>query len=205
MKKHNMRGWLMWMALIAMAPAVSQAGSALEALCDSPDQYGCQTCNDAIRPSTPDSRYKDNGNGTITDLATGLMWQRCPAGLSGATCTTGEPVVLTWQEALQYATEAEFAGYRDWRLPNVTELLTLVERRCSNPPLNGRVFPFEWMGMRSWTRVRGFWSSTAWDTSGSFFVQPAFVDKETGAEQQSIPNDEMGLRLVRDVRNPSPR
>ena len=39
-----------------------------------------QTC-DPDKPITrPDSRYTDNGNGTVTDLVTGLMWKQCSEG-----------------------------------------------------------------------------------------------------------------------------
>ena len=37
-------------------------------------------CNEHMNRSAPDSRYLDNGNGTVTDRRTGLTWQRCPLG-----------------------------------------------------------------------------------------------------------------------------
>ena len=58
----------------------------------------------------------DNGDGTITDLATGLMWQK---GDSGDT--------LNWVEALDYAENLSLAGYDDWRLPNAKELQSIVD------------------------------------------------------------------------------
>ena len=60
--------------------------------------------------------YIDNVNGTVTDIDTGLMWQQDTA-----------PGTYTWQQALAYCENLTFAGYNDWRLPNVNELLFLVD------------------------------------------------------------------------------
>jgi hypothetical protein len=62
------------------------------------------------------NNFVDNGDGTITDLATGLMWQK------GDSITT-----KNWQQALDYAENLELAGYKDWRLPNAKELQSIVE------------------------------------------------------------------------------
>jgi len=58
----------------------------------------------------------DNGDGTVTDAITGLMWQKDTA-----------PGTYTWQEALAYAEGLMLAGYSNWRLPNRNELQTLVD------------------------------------------------------------------------------
>ncbi|MCI5219362.1 MAG: DUF1566 domain-containing protein [Candidatus Electrothrix sp. LOE2] len=105
-----------------------------------------QTCQpDSIPASTPDSRLVDNGNGTITDLKTGLMWKQCLEGVSGNLCETGSPSSFTWQEALQQPgvvnNAGGFAGYTDWRLPNIRELDTLVEEQCYDPAINLNRFP----------------------------------------------------------------
>ena len=60
--------------------------------------------------------FLDNGDGTITDLATGLMWQAVDDGTS-----------RDWEEALAYAENLELAGYDDWRLPNAKELQSIVD------------------------------------------------------------------------------
>ncbi|MGD9037590.1 MAG: DUF1566 domain-containing protein [Syntrophobacterales bacterium] len=68
--------------------------------------------------------FVDNGDGTITDRATGLMWQK--SGSSGA---------KTWKRARTYVkqlNEDQFAGYSDWRLPTIDELASLVERETVN-------------------------------------------------------------------------
>ncbi len=104
-----------------------------------------QTCNNNIIASTPDSQLIDNSNGTVTDNKTGLMWKRCVEGLSGSTCESGTANTFTWQTALQQPgvvnNGSGFAGYHDWRLPNIKELRSLVEEKCFNPAINLTRFP----------------------------------------------------------------
>ncbi|GAF01598.1 hypothetical protein JCM21142_210 [Saccharicrinis fermentans DSM 9555 = JCM 21142] len=60
--------------------------------------------------------FKDNGDGTISDDGTGLMWSQNDSGEG-----------LNWEDALAYAENAELGGYTDWRLPNVKELQGIVD------------------------------------------------------------------------------
>jgi hypothetical protein len=60
--------------------------------------------------------FIDNGDGTITDNATGLMWAQDDNG-------TG----VYWEDALTYAESSTLAGHNDWRLPNVKELQSIVD------------------------------------------------------------------------------
>lgn len=71
----------------------------------------------------PTSRFNDNGDGTVTDLATGLMWSK-NANLSGHT--------MLLHEALNYIEEMnsgqyENYGFNDWRLPQLKELRSLID------------------------------------------------------------------------------
>jgi hypothetical protein len=71
-----------------------------------------------------DNDFVDSGYGTITDNATGLMWQK-----------TGSSRTRTWARAQEYVkglNKYEFAGYSDWRLPTIEELASLVEREKFN-------------------------------------------------------------------------
>jgi hypothetical protein len=69
--------------------------------------------------------FKDNGDGTVTDKATGLMWMKIDSGkLRAGKNKDGK---LNWQEALDWAENLEYAGYSDWRLPNVKELQSIVD------------------------------------------------------------------------------
>ncbi len=58
----------------------------------------------------------DNGDGTVTDRATGLTWMQADGGKG-----------MDWEEALAYAEGMEFAGLDDWRLPNAKELQSIVD------------------------------------------------------------------------------
>jgi hypothetical protein len=60
-------------------------------------------------------RFTDNGDGTVTDACTGLMWQKTP-----------DPALMTWQGALQLCAGLVLAGHDDWRLPNLHELQSIV-------------------------------------------------------------------------------
>ena len=104
-----------------------------------------QTCQTAIITTAPDSRYSVNGDGTVTDKQTGLMWKQCEEGLSGSDCSTGTVQTFTWQQALQQPetvnAQGGFAGYQDWRLPNINELESLRDVSCYRPVTNTTVFP----------------------------------------------------------------
>ncbi len=62
------------------------------------------------------NQFVDNGNGTITDNATGLMWMQNDNGNG-----------VLWKDALSYAENFTYAGYSDWRLPDVKELQSIVD------------------------------------------------------------------------------
>jgi hypothetical protein len=104
-----------------------------------------QICNDNMAASTPDSQLADNGNGTVTDRKTGLMWKKCAEGQTGSNCENGSAAGFTWQGALHQPRMINngpgFAGYHDWRLPNVKELRSIVEEKCYGPTINLIRFP----------------------------------------------------------------
>lgn len=62
------------------------------------------------------NNFQDNGDGTVTDNATGLMWTQDDDGNG-----------MVWIDALSYAENSTFAGYNDWRLPNAKELQSIVD------------------------------------------------------------------------------
>ncbi len=88
----------------------------------------------------PDSAYVDNGNGTVTDIETKLMWQQGKAG------------GMDWNEAKLYCQGLSLAGYTDWRLPKLFELKTLVDLDQNPPRINHTYFPN--------TVSSYYWSST---------------------------------------------
>ena len=65
-----------------------------------------------------DNDFVDNGVGTVTDRATGLMWQK-----------DGSPKPLTLKRSTYYISslnDKRFMGYSDWRMPTVEELASLI-------------------------------------------------------------------------------
>ena len=106
--------------------------------------------------------FADNGDGTVTDHATGLMWQQTDSG-SG----------MDWEAALAYAESATTAGYDDWRLPNVKELQSIVDYTRSpsasdaadlGPAIDTDYFEITELpsGMTAYDSDYGyFWSSTS--------------------------------------------
>jgi hypothetical protein len=93
----------------------------------------------------PDPRFSDNGDGTITDNLTGLMWERVQSG-----------EVYTWINAINYCDKLNLGGHTDWRMPNINELETLENLGASNPAsrLNSQGFS------NLPTGHRRYWSST---------------------------------------------
>ena len=79
-------------------------------------------------------KYTDNNDGTVTDKKTGLMWKKCSEGQEynrkEKTCFRLAKH-YTWKDAnKRFRTSVEFARNKDWRLPTLRELRTLVW--CSN-------------------------------------------------------------------------
>ena len=68
--------------------------------------------------------YVDNGDGTVTDMVTGLMWQQSPdTDRDGDIDATDK---LTYEEALAGASSFNLGGYNDWRLPTIKEQYSLI-------------------------------------------------------------------------------
>ena len=103
----------------------------------------CQPTN--VLASTPTGQFTDHGDGTVTDIKTGLMWKKCSEGQSGEDCSTGSSLTYTWKAALGKAqtinTTGGFATYTDWRVPNIKELRSITEQQCVSPMINLTVFP----------------------------------------------------------------
>jgi hypothetical protein len=80
--------------------------------------------------------YTDNGNGTITDTRTGLMWEK----LSDDGTIHDKDTADTWTNAFStkvaMLNAGSFAGFTDWRVPNVNELQSLVSYGASYPAIN---------------------------------------------------------------------
>ena len=92
--------------------------------------------------------WVDNGDGTVTDVATGLIWERDRSS-------------ATHLGALRYCQNLVLAGNTEWRLPNVKELTGIVDYRSVSPAIDTRSFI-------STNNSAKFWSST--DRAGDAFA-----------------------------------
>ena len=104
----------------------------------------------------PNPRFTDNGNGTVTDNLTGLMWMK--NANVGNDCAGADAGTVNWATALASAAAcnagAGYAGQTDWRLPNVRELLSLIDygrfralRRDSKWTAGNPFTVFRWAGI----------------------------------------------------------
>ncbi|MDH5721684.1 MAG: DUF1566 domain-containing protein [Spirochaetia bacterium] len=82
----------------------------------------------------------DNGNGTITDKMTNLTWQKCSMGQNNDTSCSGTATINTWQNSLNFCNSLTLAG-KSWRLPNINELESIVNRTVSYPSIDDIFFP----------------------------------------------------------------
>ena len=79
--------------------------------------------NDQYNP-----RFVDNGNGTVTDTTTGLMWMK----------STPNPLLkpaVDWLTAQNMIEQMDFAGYTDWRMPTIEEWKTIIDTKNYFPAL----------------------------------------------------------------------
>lgn len=93
-----------------------------------------------LPPESP-ANYTDNGNGTITDNHTGLLWAKCPQGLSGKDCGSGSVALKEWAKAGADCKKLSLAGKTSWRLPELKELESIVDTGTFDPSINKKIFP----------------------------------------------------------------
>ena len=161
--------------------------------------------------------FQDNGDGTVTDDSTGLMWEKKDGPVRGAGMTlhdvnaawswsqpevTGtEPDGSAFTEFLRRLNESRFAGHSDWRLPTRQELLSIVD--ASRIPRINEVFGptnSSWGPPTCW-----YWTAeTRTDIPGNLHnaweVNFGSVDPSSGFPEVQSGN-KVGETSVRAVRN----
>ena len=89
------------------------------------------------------ARFVDNGDGTVTDLLTSLMWLKQP-----------KTIAVDYEKAVEFCRTLDFKGYTGWRLPTLGEWKQLVDKKQRNPALPPK-HPFE----NVLTHI-GYWSKS---------------------------------------------
>ncbi|WP_082876835.1 DUF1566 domain-containing protein [Hydrogenophaga crassostreae] len=91
----------------------------------------------AVCPSEPTAQRFSLNGAEVVDAATGLVWARCSIGQGwvGNGCS-GTPAQYTHEQALEIAKSTN-----GWRLPNVKELASIIDRGCFQPAIDTVAFP----------------------------------------------------------------
>jgi hypothetical protein len=128
----------------------------------------------AVRGRTEDQSFLDNGDNTITDTATGLMWTKL-ADLDAK----------TWQEALAFCENLTFAGYSDWRLPNIKELRSIVDYTTEVPAIDQIFFP-DTIGSPYWSSTTDHGDRTLAWVVGFYSGAGGGSSKQNGAYVRAV-------------------
>jgi hypothetical protein len=124
--------------------------------------FGYWDLQEDKHPLVP-ARFTDNGDGTVTDNTTGLIW------LKNANCFGS----ITWYQAMTTVTDLangqcglmDGSSQGDWRLPERAELLTLLDERYEYPALSNAAGTDHWMEGDPFSGVQSspYWSATAYE------------------------------------------
>ena len=101
--------------------------------------------------SSARTNFLANGDDTVTHAITRLMWQQ-------------EPQVnfRTYSSAVSYCSSTSFAGYTDWRIPSLKELLSLVDYKRFDPAFDPVVFDQISSGQSMWAHSLFLDTTTVW-------------------------------------------
>ena len=153
-----------------------------------------QICQrDGIPQLLSNSRFSYDTQNVVIDNRTGLMWATCVDGLNGEKCESGTPTLFTWGEALQRVVEINenkgLANHKDWRLPNIRELTTLIDTQCLKPSIDMKSFPN--------TPASHTWTSSPYHTLTFYSWYVNFATGETNTDDRL---NKKNIRLVRNAR-----
>lgn len=120
-------------------------------------KFHVRAVRDVTFPSLVQSRLTKNGDGTVTDHLTGLIWEQIP-----------NPNSNVWEQALIYAENLSIAGKTDWRLPNIKELQSLSDYKIGSPSIDNLFF--------TTILPNKYWSSTSLPnlTSKAWYLSTQF-------------------------------
>lgn len=155
-----------------------------------------QDCSgDSSSRSISLDQFHDNGDGTVTDRRSQKTWMRCAAGQqwdAKQRVCLGQSLSLNWAEARLHAEQVNQEGlffFDNWRLPNIVELASIVERSCRNPRTNLTIFPG--------TAAAFFWSGTSARAPGNFEPDAFAMDFGPEGLRSMSTATPLHVRLVR--------
>ncbi|MCC6726209.1 MAG: DUF1566 domain-containing protein [Saprospiraceae bacterium] len=98
--------------------------------------------------------FQINGNGTVTDTVTGLLWQQVDGG------------EMTYESAQAYCDTLSLAGFTDWRLPTAQEAFSILNHGLNNPAMDVAAFPdtdaeYWWTGEQQFNNANKIWVTNA--------------------------------------------
>ena len=137
----------------------------------------------ALQLGVPRS-FTDNADGTVTDIATSLIWQKCSKGLSGGVCGTGTIQNELNGNAQTYCNGLNLAG-KTWRLPSKFELESLIDFAATPTNLNTSFFPN--------TAANFYWTSTIDSSDNTRAVMVNFANGNVTSQTFANP---YGTRCV---------
>lgn len=153
-----------------------------------------QECDPSIQALTPTERFEDMQDGTVKDTLTGLLWQRCVIGQiwDGKTCQDAPRKQVTswfsWSDANHEVNRLQqFPEFRDWRLPRLIELKSIIDVRCTKPAINLAVFPN--------SPPSYFWTSDELQSNREYVWRVDFKDGKQGNDLKT--NFSYYIRLVK--------
>jgi hypothetical protein len=180
-------------ALVGLGPGITQNAACGNGLldpnedCDLGELAG-QTCEDVgfsfgtlscgagctfDTSGCTNTRFVDNGDGTVSDRQTGLMWEKKVAGSACLHCADDEypwspgfeasglptesPSIFDWLSTVNgltsnQDTQSGLAGHSDWRIPTIVELQTILDCSFGVPCIDPVFGP---------TAALGYWSSSS--------------------------------------------
>jgi hypothetical protein len=129
----------------------------------------------------PNPRFRDNGDGTVTDYLTGLMWLKDGSCLKNNWTSALQTISAFNSSSVEYNCQGYEAGYSDWRLPDIKELGSLINYGQSNLAV--------WLNSIGFQNIRysSYWSSTTYQgqTSNAWLVNMNNGAEITGAKVYS--------------------
>ena len=136
-------------------------------------------------------RFEVDVAGVLRDISINIMWKKCTEGQSGSDCSGGGATAMNWSTALTTCEADTTGGYTDWRLPNRTELLSLLDYRLNrtlDPVIDTDYFPNTLKG--------NYYTSTSYQITAQA-AKAWIVDFSDGSSVAQNKNNTYYVRCVR--------